>query len=59
MCYNCGCGVPDDDMGKGPLRKGGGGLVEDDFEHLAQKWGMTVEEAKKNVYRLLKPQVDK
>ena len=56
MCYNCGCGIPDDDMGKGAVRNGGGSLVDEDFTHLAEKWGMTVEEAKKNTYKLLKTQ---
>lgn len=59
MCYNCGCDISDDDMGKGPLRSGGGGLVDDDFIHLAEKWGMTVEEVKKNTYKLLKKQFEK
>ena len=58
MCYNCGCGIPDDDMGKGAVRNGGGALVDDDFTHLAEKWGMTVEEAKKNTYKLLKNQLE-
>ena len=56
MCYNCGCGVPTDDMGKGALYQGGGALVEADFIHLAQVWGMTPEEVKKEVYRMLKKQ---
>lgn len=59
MCYNCGCGIPDDDMGKGNLRKGGGGFVEDDILHLAQVWNMTEEEVKDNIYKLLKKQLDK
>lgn len=54
MCYNCGCGMPDDDMGKGKISKGGGALTEDDFKWLAEKWGMTKEEAKKNTLELLK-----
>lgn len=53
MCYNCGCEMRNDDMGKGKVSQGGGSLTEDDFKHMAQKWGMSVEEAKKNVHDLL------
>lgn len=59
MCYNCGCGLPKDDMGKGVLHKGGGSLVEEDFEHMAKEWGMSVEEAKKNTLELLQKEVKK
>jgi len=54
MCYNCGCGLPKEDMGKGKLSQGGGSLVEDDFVVMAKKWGMTIEDTKKNVLALLK-----
>lgn len=54
MCYNCGCGIPTDDMGKGKISQGGGSLTEDDFKTIADKWGMKPEEAKKNVYEELK-----
>lgn len=56
MCYNCGCDMPQDDMGKGKVSSGGGSLIEEDFEHMAKEWGMTVEEVKKNVLNLLKKQ---
>jgi hypothetical protein len=46
-------------MGKGKLGKSGGSLVEDDFKQMAAKWEMTVAETKKNVYALLKKQIDK
>lgn len=59
MCYNCGCEIPNDDMGKGNLSQGGGSLTEDDFKQMAQKWGMTIEETKKNVYELLKKELEK
>ncbi len=59
MCYNCGCGMPDNDMGKGKVSKGGGSLTNEDFKHMADKWGMSVEEAKKNTYETLKGQVGK
>lgn len=54
MCYNCGCGAPDDDMGKGRISQGGGSLTNTDFKVLAEKWGMSEEEAKRNVLDLLK-----
>lgn len=57
MCYNCGCGMPDDDMGKGKVSKGGGSLTNEDFKHMADKWGMSVSEAKKNTFQTLKNQV--
>lgn len=59
MCYNCGCDIPDDDMGKGILSNGGASLVDQDFELMAKKWDMSVEDTKKNVYKLLKKQLEK
>lgn len=57
MCYNCGCNIPNDDMGRGKISSGGDSLTEDDFKVLAEKWGMTIEEAKKNTLDLLKKTV--
>lgn len=59
MCYNCGCGMVDDDMGKGKISKGGGSLTESDFKHMAEKWGMGVGDAKKHVFETLKKQIEK
>ena len=59
MCYNCGCGIPDDDMGKGKVSEGGASLTEDDLTKLAGKWGMSLEETKKNIYELLKSELGK
>lgn len=53
-CYNCGCGLPDDDMGRGKVSEGGASLTDADFKKLAEKWGMSIEEAKKNTLELLK-----
>lgn len=58
MCYNCGCGVPTDDMGRGKVTEGGAALTDDDFKKLADAWGMPLEEAKKNTYLLLKQQFE-
>ena len=57
MCYNCGCGVKNDDMGRGRVTKGGASLTEDDIKEMAEKWGMSVEETKKNMLEMLKNEV--
>lgn len=59
ICYNCGCGIPDDDMGKGIISEGGASLTDKDFEYLAQKWDMDVNDVKKFTFELLKKQVEK
>jgi hypothetical protein len=59
MCYNCGCGIPDDPMGKDPVSKGGPSLIEADFKNMAKGWNMSLEETKKNTLDLLKKQSDK
>lgn len=59
MCYNCGCSLPNDPMGKGKISEGGGSLTDDDFKKMAEKWGMTVEDTKKNTYELLKREFEK
>ncbi len=43
MCYNCGCDMPDDNMGNDD------NITNHTFHHLAEKWGKTEEEAKKIV----------
>ena len=58
MCYNCGCQMPDDDMGKGKVSEGGGSLTEADLKKMAGKWGMTLEETKKNISDLLKSEME-
>lgn len=57
MCYNCGCGLPNDPMGKKRLQDGGPSLVEEDFELMANGWGMTVKQTKEEVLKMLKQQV--
>ena len=51
--------MPTDDMGRGKVTEGGSSLTEDDIKKMAEDWGMTVEEAKKNIYDLLKKQFEK
>lgn len=57
MCFNCGCEMPEDDMGRGKISDGGASLTEEDFKKMARKWGMSVEQAKNNVYELLEKQL--
>ena len=49
--------MPDDDMGRKKVSEGGASLTDDDFKKMAEKWGMSLEETKKNVYELLKSQM--
>ena len=57
MCYNCGCQMPDDDMGKGEVGQGGGSITNETFNEVAKKWNMTPEETKRNTYEELKKQL--
>ncbi len=54
MCYNCGCGMKDDDVGKGKVSQGGGSLTEDDLRHISEKWGISVEDTKRHIYAELR-----
>ncbi len=51
--------MPNNDMGKGKISQGGGSLTEDDFKNMAEKWGISIEETKKNTFDMLKEQLDK
>lgn len=59
MCYNCGCGMPDDDMGQGHagVDPSGKSITNKTFQAAAQSQGMNEEEAKKNALELLQKQV--
>lgn len=59
MCYNCGCEQPNDDMGRGKVSSGGASLTEDDLKEMADKWGMSLEETKKNIFSLLQKELKK
>ncbi|QQG41202.1 MAG: hypothetical protein HYV90_03420 [Candidatus Woesebacteria bacterium] len=59
MCYNCGCGLPNDPMGKKTVSEGGPSLVEDDIKKMSEGWGMSVEESKKNMLEMLQKQIGK
>ncbi|KKT77477.1 MAG: hypothetical protein UW73_C0019G0012 [Microgenomates group bacterium GW2011_GWB1_44_8] len=50
MCYNCGCGIPDDDMGH-PQN-----ITNKTFAEAARAMSQSEEEAKKNTLELLQKQ---
>ena len=56
MCFNCGCEIPDDNMGKPDVK--GASLTDLSFQEMANEWGMTIEETKENVFKLLKKQFE-
>jgi hypothetical protein len=47
MCYNCGCGMPNNDMGN-PAN-----ITNKTFEEAAKAMGQQVEDAKTNARKLL------
>jgi hypothetical protein len=53
MCYNCGCGKLDDDMGN-PKN-----IINKTFEEAAKAAKQTAEEGKRNTYETLKKQFEK
>lgn len=55
MCYNCGCGMPDDDMGKGHagVDPNGKSITNKTFDAAAESQGMDRKQAQKNALELL------
>lgn len=47
MCYNCGCHIPQDDMGSPD------NITEQTLAHLAKHWDKTLPETKEELYNLL------
>ena len=47
MCYNCGCGMPNNDMGN-PKN-----ITSKTFDEAAKAMGQSVKDAKKNAHELL------
>ena len=47
MCYNCGCGMPNNDMGKPE------NVTNKTFEAAANAMGQSPKDAKKNAHELL------
>lgn len=54
MCYNCGCGMPADDHGKGHagVDPDGKAITEKTFEAAARAFGMSEKESKENTHSL-------
>ena len=46
-------------MGRGKVTEGGSSLTEDDIKKMASDWGMTPQEAKKNILELLQKELGK
>jgi len=59
MCYNCGCHLAHNPMGKKPVREGGHSLVEEDIELWAKKNSMTPDEVKREIKKDLTEKGDK
>ena len=53
MCINCGCGMPDNNLGDPRL------ITDKTFEGAAEAAGQSPDEAKKNVYEYLKEELSK
>jgi hypothetical protein len=51
--------MPNDPMGKKRVTDGGPSLTEEDIKKMAEGWGMTVTETKKNILDMLKKQLGK
>lgn len=60
MCYNCGCGLNDDDMGQGHagVDPHGRSITSKTFQAAAESQSMTEEEAKKETLKLLKKELE-
>lgn len=56
MCYNCGCGQPNEDHGKGHMGvdPDGGAITEKSFEAAGKAFEMSTEDSKENTHKLLK-----
>lgn len=61
MCYNCGCGMPNDDMGQGHMGvdPDGKSITDQSFKVAAESQGMTEDEAKKEALKLLQKVLSK
>lgn len=47
MCYNCGCQMPNNDMGKTE------NITNETFEKASEAMGMSIQESRKNALELL------
>lgn len=59
MCYNCGCGMPKDDHGKGHagVDPNGKAITEKTFEAAAMAFQQSQQESKENTEELLKKEI--
>jgi hypothetical protein len=55
MCYNCGCGMPSDDHGKGHMGVDpeGKAITDKSFEAAGEAFDMSAAESKNNTIKLL------
>jgi hypothetical protein len=55
MCYNCGCGLPNEDHGKGHagVDSGGKAITNQTFEAAGRAFNQSGTESRKNTYELL------
>ena len=55
MCYNCGCGMPKDDHGKGHMGGDANGksITDKSFEAAGKAFDMSADESRKNTRDLL------
>ena len=55
MCYNCGCGMPSDDHGKGHMGvdPNGKAITDKSFEAAGEAFDMSASESKNNTMKLL------
>ncbi len=61
MCYNCGCGKPDDDHGKGHAGTSpdGKAITTKTFEAAGKAFDMDAKKSKRNTHDLLMQEVQK
>lgn len=61
MCYNCGCGMPDDPMGQGHAgaEPEGKSITNKTFEEAAKSQGMTKLQAMEETEKLLQQEIAK
>lgn len=60
MCYNCGCGMPALDHGKGHagVDKGGKAITTKSFQAAAEAFEMSAAKSKKHAHKTLKIEVE-
>jgi hypothetical protein len=61
MCYNCGCELPDNDMGRGNagVDPNGKAITTKTFKAAAEAFGTSEEDAMKNTLELIQKTLNK